>query len=269
MLPSIANWPVPHAAVAVVRPNAGVDTGGLPDHVFRLASVTKMLTSYATLVAVEEGSVSLDQAAGPPGATIRHLLSHAAGYGFESDSGVVGGVGRRRIYSNQGIEVLAATVATATAMPFDTYLVEAVLQPLGMTSTTLRGSAAYEMWSNVFDLVLFAAELLTPTLVAPETVADMATVQFPGLAGVLPGIGRFDDLGWGLGVEIKGSKAPHWSGSLTSPRTFGHFGGSGTFIWVDPTQRLATIALTDRDFGEWAMRCWSEFSDAVVTTYGR
>ena len=42
---------------------------------------------------------------------------------------------RRRIYSNTGIELAAATVADAAGMSFDEYLDEAVLAPLGMTST--------------------------------------------------------------------------------------------------------------------------------------
>ena len=39
---------------------------------------------------------------------------------------------------------------------------------------------------------------------------------------------------WGLGFEISDDKSPHWTGSANSGRTYGHFGQSGTFIWVDP-----------------------------------
>ena len=92
----------------------------------------------------------------------------------------------------------------------------------------------------------------------------MVAVQFPGLDGVLPQFGRFSPLDWGLGVELKGAKEGHWSGSLTSPRTFGHFGGSGTFVWVDPDLGLACAALTTRRFGDWAKVAWPLLSDAVV-----
>ena len=98
----------------------------------------------------------------------------------------------------------------------------------------LRGSPAAGLHGTLDDLVLFARELLAPTLVAPETFAEATSVQFPGLAGVIPDLGRFDPNDWGLGFELKGSKQPHFSGTLTSPRTFGHWGGSGTFVWVDP-----------------------------------
>ena len=95
----------------------------------------------------------------------------------------------------------------------------------------------------------------------------MTSVQFPGLDGVLPDFGRFSPLDWGLGVELKGDKSPHWSGSRTSSRTFGHFGGSGTFLWVDPDRELACILLTDRRFDTWAPPLWSALSDQVVRAY--
>ena len=75
----------------------------------------------------------------------------------------------------------------------------------------------------------------------------------PGWSASLPGVGRFDPLDWGLGFELHDGKSPHWMGTRNSPATFGHFGGSGTFLWVDPVADLAVVALTDRDFGPWAL----------------
>jgi CubicO group peptidase (beta-lactamase class C family) len=114
------------------------------------------------------------------------------------------------------------------------------------------------------DLVRFAAELLAPTLVSTETFAEATSVQFPGLAGILPGVRRYDPLDWGLGFELKDAKAGHWSGNRTSPRAFGHFGGSGTFLWVDPEPGIACVCLTDREFGDWALEAWPRLSDAVL-----
>jgi CubicO group peptidase (beta-lactamase class C family) len=71
-----------------------------------------------------------------------------------------------------------------------------------------------------------------------------------------------------LGIEIRGDKSPHWTGTKNSPRTFGHFGGSGTMTWVDPNIDVALVALTDRAFDEWAddaLRQWPEISDATIT----
>jgi CubicO group peptidase (beta-lactamase class C family) len=148
-------------------------------------------------------------------------------------------------------------------MPFERYLAEAVLEPLGMAAE-LRGSPAADLHGSLDDLLAFASELLAPRLVASETLAEATSVQFPGLAGVLPDLGRFDPNDWGLGFELKDGKAPHWSGTRTSPQTFGHFGGSGTFLWVDPDAGVALCCLTDREFGDWAMEAWPKLSDAVL-----
>ena len=148
-------------------------------------------------------------------------------------------------------------------MPFEEYLRAAVFEPLGMRAE-LRGSAAAGVQGTLDDLIAFARELQSPTLVAAETFAEATSVQFPGLSGVLPDVGRFDPNDWGLGVELRDAKQPHWTGSRNSERTFGHFGGSGTFLWVDPKARLACVCLTDREFDKWALEAWPRLSDAVL-----
>ena len=266
-LHQIDAWGAEHAGAAVVRPREVVAVRGDESHVFRWASVTKPATALATLVAVEEGVVDLDEPAGPPESTVRHLLAHASGLPF-GDGPPIAPVGKRRIYSNQGFERLADHVAGRAEMPFERYLAEAVFQPLGMTAE-LRGSAGADVWGTLPDATALARELLAPTLVAPETLAEATTVAFPGLVGVLPDYGRFDPMDWGLGFELKDGKEGHWSGTLTSPRTFGHFGGSGTFLWVDPDAELALVVLTDREFGEWAKAAWPLLSDAVFSEGSR
>lgn len=262
VLDQIDAWDAANAAAAVVRPEGVVARHGSEHHVFRWASVTKLATALATLVAVEEGVVDLDHPAGPEGSTVRHLLAHASGLPFHNGPPIAP-VGRRRIYSNQGFETLAAHVAARAEMPFEQYLAEAVFRPLGM-SAELRGSAAADVHGTLADATALARELLAPTLVAPETLAEATSVAFPGLVGVLPDYGRFDPMDWGLGFELKDRKAGHWSGTSTSPRTFGHFGGSGTFLWVDPERSLSLVVLTDREFGEWSKTAWPALSDAVV-----
>lgn len=260
----IEDWPVPHAAAAVVRAGGSV-TGsyGPAGHRFALASVTKPLTAYAVLVAVEEGAVELDEPAGPEGSTVRHLLAHTSGLSFDEDR-VMSAPGERRLYSNSGFEVLADHVERATEIPFGAYLREAVFVPLGMRDSDLAGSPASGAVSTVADLTRFAAELLDPRLIAPATHALATSVAFPGLRGVLPGYGGQKDNDWGLGLEIRDHKSPHWTGSSSSPATFGHFGQSGTFLWVDPGARAACVCLTDRDFGPWALPLWPALTDAVL-----
>jgi len=257
-------WPVTTAAAAVVRADGTVaGSYGPAEHRFALASVTKPLAAYAVLVAVEEGAVELDEPAGPAGATVRHLLAHTSGLAFDQQR-VMAAPGDRRIYSNTGFEALADHVAKATDIAFADYLHEAVLEPLGMADTALDGSPASGAHSTVADLVRFAAELQAPQLLAPATVAQATAVAFPGLKGVLPGYGLQNPNDWGLGFEIRAAKSPHWTGSASSPGTFGHFGQSGTFLWVDPAAGAACVCLTDCDFGAWALPRWPALTDAVL-----
>lgn len=264
----IATWPVPHVAAAVVAADGTVlGTAGDIEHRFRLASLTKPIAAWAMLVAVEEGSVALDDPVGQPGCTLRHLLAHAGGYPFDGAEPVAAPE-RRRIYSNTGIELAAAHTEAAAAMPFATYLDEAVLAPLGMAHCSLEGSAAHAAWATVGDVVRFLTEAQRPTLLAPGTAADAVRQQWPDLAGIVPGVGRFDPCPWGLGFEIRGLKRPHWTGHANSASAYGHFGGAGTMMWADPDAGCALVALTDRGFDDWsvdAMRLWPELSDAVLT----
>jgi CubicO group peptidase (beta-lactamase class C family) len=159
--------------------------------------------------------------------------------------------------------VLAETVASAAEMPFAGYFAAAVLRPLSL-GAELRGSPAHGMYGTLDDLLRLAAELQRPRLVASETLAEATSVQFPGLVGVLPDIGRMDPNDWGLGFELRDAKHPHWTGTHNSPRTFGHFGGSGTFLWVDPEPGCGLACLTDLDFGAWALEAWPRLSDALL-----
>lgn len=266
----VTSWPVEHVAAAIVS-ERGVERTGDPERQYRLASLSKPITAWAVMVAVEEGVIDLDAplrfAAAPHGATMRHLLSHAAGFGFDG-ADPIAPVAQRRMYSNTGIERAADELAAAAEMSFERYLSEAVLEPLGMRATTLKGSPAHAIWSTLDDVVRFVAEMRRPVLLAPETHADVVRSQFPSLAGIVPDVGRFDPCPWGLGVEIRGAKAPHWMGRANSTAAFGHFGGSGTMMWVDPLADVGVVALTDRRFDEWsaeALRLWPQFSDAVLT----
>jgi CubicO group peptidase (beta-lactamase class C family) len=265
-LSQIDSWDVPFVAVGVTSAAATLARRGDPRHAVRLASVSKPVSALATLVAAEEGVIDLDEPAGPPGATVRHLLAHASGLPFEGAQPIAP-PGRRRIYSNEGFAILGAHVAAAAEMEFADYVRQAVCDPLGIALDP-HGHPGAGMYGSVDDLLAFARELLAPALVAGETHDEMVSVQFPGLDGVLPDFGRCSPLDWGLGVELKGDKADHWSGALTESTTFGHFGGSGTFLWVDPERALACVGLTTRPFGEWAKAVWPPLSDAVIREFG-
>jgi CubicO group peptidase (beta-lactamase class C family) len=294
-LGALATWPVGGAAAGVLvldrgergdrgdgsdrgdradgsdRPTvslAGVQ--GDPERRAPWASVTKLCTALAVLVAVEEGTLDLGQPAGPPGSTVAHLLAHASGLGPDGHA-VLAAPGRRRIYSNGGFELLAGLLAEFSGIAFGDYLREAVLEPVGMTGARLPsgGSPAAGLRGTLGDLLALGRELLVPTVVAPATLATATAVAFPGLSGVLPGFGRQDPCDWGLGFELRDAKRPHWTGDRCSPRTFGHFGQSGCFLWVDPDAGVACAVLTDTAFGPWAAATWPTLSDAVLAEVGR
>lgn len=266
----IADWPVPTASAAVIGRSGVLAAYGDGTREYRLASVTKPLVARAAQVAVEEGVVDLDSPAGPPGATVRHLLSHASGYSMHSAQ-TLAEPGSRRVYSNFGFGVLAETIEAQSGIEFGRYLSEAVFEPLGMTASRLDGGAAAAGFggiSTVDDLVVFAADLLAPRTVSAQLHAEAISVQFPGLTGVLPGFGVQRPNDWGLGFEIRDDKSPHWTGTRNSPRTFGHFGQTGTFLWVDPARELSLVVLTARDFDEWAKPLWPALSDEVLREFG-
>jgi CubicO group peptidase (beta-lactamase class C family) len=268
-LRQIESWPAEHRAVGVARAELVVAAAGDVEHELAFASVTKLFTAYATLIAAEEGSVALDEPAGPDGSTLRHLLAHASGLGPEGD--VLSPPERTRIYSNTAIDLLAEEVETRTEIAFADYLAEAVLRPLEL-GAELRGRPAEGMVGTVGDLLAFGRELLEPRLISRETLDAATSVQFPGLKGVLPGFGRMEPNDWGLGFELRDRKSPHWTGSRNSPGTFGHFGsktGSATFLWVDRAAGLACAGLADVDFGAWAKEAWPALADAVLSEGSR
>jgi CubicO group peptidase (beta-lactamase class C family) len=264
-LRQIDGWPVDFAAAGIVHPSGQLLTHGDTARAVRLASVSKPVAALASLVAAEEGVVDLDEPAGPPGSTVRHLLAHTSGLPFEGTT-PIGRPGQRRIYSNEAFRVLADHLAERAEIPFADYVREAVCEPLRL-GLDPSGDPGSGMHGSLADVLAIGSELLTPRLVAEETREEMTSVQFPGLAGVLPDHGRFDPLDWGLGVQFN-TRPPSWMGTRTSPSTIGHFGGAGTFLWVDPDVRVVCAVLTTREFGEWAKEAWPPFADAVLAEIG-
>ena len=270
-LTAIHEWPVTTAAAAVVGAGGALADRGPGAERFPIASHTKPLAVLAALVAVEEDAVTLDDPVLPdvvPDATLRHLMSHASGLSRDRRNRAAA-PGKRRIYSNVGIEVMGECVEHATGIPFAEYVHQAVFEPLAMTGSTLAGSPARDGVSTVDDFSALLASLVAGPSgwLHPTTLDAATTVQFPGLRGVVPGYGMQNPNDWGLGFEIRSAKSPHWTGSTNSPATYGHFGQAGTMFWVDPTAGLGLVALTDRDFGPWAAEAWPQLSDAVLARY--
>jgi len=269
VLADVDDWEPDTIAVGVTGPTRTLATHGPVDQVLPFASVTKPLAAYAILIAIQDGVIALDEPVDVDRAndadviTVRHLLAHASGLPMDEGAPVTT-VGKKRIYSNWGFEILGRLVSERVGMPFPDHLDVEVLVPLGMTDTRLDGSPAYAAEGTVTDLLAFARELLDPHLLDAELFDDATRPVFAGLDGVVPGFGRQRPNPWGLGFEIRDDKDPHWTGGRHAPETFGHFGASGSFVWVDPTRDLAAALLADQDFGRWAKEAWPAFNDAIL-----
>ena len=260
-------WPAPNTSICIIDRQEQTHTFGDTSQTSRIASVSKLLTAWAAHIAIEESSTTLDAAVGQEGCTLAHLLAHSGGYSFDGDAPIVSPA-RKRIYSNSGYDLIAGHLTDVTQIAFSEYLNDAVFSPLGMTSSLLNGSGAKDVVSCVDDLVEFALELRNPRLVSSATARAATTTQFADLEGVVPGVGRFSPCNWGYGPEIHGAKHPHWMGTRNSASTFGHFGGTGSFIWHDPVANISCIALCRTEFDNWALHYWPQFFDALLDELG-
>ena len=263
----IADWPVGTASVAVVDADGVIDL--IDDgNVHRAASITKVLTALTVLDAAEEGVVSLDDPVGPPGSTLRHLLAHASGYAFDEDRALAPPGHPPHLLQSRNRRRRSASRAPDRSLVRERPARPGA-RPAQHDLDGLDGSPAHGAHVGIRDLAILARELLQPTLLLPRVVDQVSTLAFPGLAGVLPGFGRQQNNDWGLGCEIRDHKTPHWTAPGNSPRTFGHFGQSASFLWVDPEAHLACVSLCDTDFGPWAAEAWPILSQKVLETYGK
>ena len=258
----LSSWPVNNVASCLLDADGEViDSYGDTDRVFELASVTKLLSAYGLLMAIEEGVFELDDQLGPEGSTVRHLLAHASGVAFDSKKSERD-VEERRIYSSAGFEWLGEALEEESGIKFGEYLQEGVFAPLGMENTEVYGSPGHDGRSTVKDFVQFLREVQNPKLLAASTVREALTPQFPELDGIVPGYGMQKPNTWGLGFELKGGKQKHWTGPTMPEETAGHFGMAGTFAWIVP-DRGAMVTFTDHEFGEWAKPLWSDFNEEI------
>ena len=264
----MANWEGTVAGAAVF-PDGSIERFGDTGRPFELASITKLYSAMAVLVAHEEGTLDLDEPIGDAGYTAADLLAHTAGVAPDERSWLAA-INTRRIYSTAGYEILADHLTAAAGMPFAHYAKEAVIAPLGLETMRLDGSPGAGAIGSVDDLLGLSTAWRTPLLIDHTTLERATRPHHPELDGVLPGFGRCDPNPWGLGPEIRGDKAPHWTAPANDPRTFGHFGRAGTMLWIDPAAAVTVIALSDQGFGPWAAEAWPVLSSAVLeaTTRG-
>lgn len=137
---------------------------------FRIASMSKSFTAMAILQLRDAGKLRLDDqvslyipafakqaypATDAPAVTIRHLLSHAAGFPEDNPWGdrqlaksdeellkqISSGLSYSNVpgiayeYSNLGFATLGHIIQKVSGQPYDQYITEHILKPLGMTHT--------------------------------------------------------------------------------------------------------------------------------------
>ncbi|MGH2615036.1 MAG: serine hydrolase domain-containing protein [Thermomicrobiales bacterium] len=211
-------------------------------------------------------------------------------------------------YSNAGYGVLTRLAERIDGQPFWQIARDRVLDPLGLddivadprgesldriahladtshvgTEVETYNSAYWRSlalpWGGLFgtarDAVRFAAAFLPSgerVLSAAATVL-MTTDQTMGVPGGVESAKVHWEAGaWGLGWEVKGAKRRHWTGELTSPRTFCHFGHAGTLLWGDPEHDLALAVFSNRAVTHmWAFihTRWARLSNAVIGSASR
>lgn len=287
----LASWPVQSIGACAIDFAEGISTYFYGDtaNLFDLASISKPITATAVLTAAQEGVVDLE-AILESGFSLADLMSHQSGLSFSVEGGVTLENCRislenpncgffdkpprnRRIYSNLGYESLALDLQNKCGLSFAQYLQEAVFTPIAMSNTYVDHrnfpdsgpfGAAAGIVSSATDMALFLTEWINGDLLDVTFKRRASTRTELSLGGILPGYGFFLDNTWGFGYEVRGLKSPHWTGSLNSSLTFGHFGQSGTFLWVDPQVQLACCVLTDRPFDSFAKENWPIFSDSLI-----
>jgi beta-lactamase class C len=206
-------------------------------------------------------------------------------------------------YSNAGYGVIARLTEHISGQPFWQAARNRVFEPLGIqeiiadpaglalervahladTSHTGTDIETYNSaywrglalpWGGLFstprDAVRFAASFLpSGERFLSEAATSLMTIDqtmgVPG--GVESAKVRWDPGRWGLGWEVKGEKRRHWTGDLTSPRTFCHFGHAGTLLWGDPDRDIALAVFANRTVTQmWGfiLPRWARLSNAVI-----
>lgn len=194
--------------------------------------------------------------------------------------------GKRVGYSNVGIGLLAIVVERLTGRAFPAALHQLVLDPLGIeaylgeepprpvakvgwerpaddheTELESFNSPFWQSlalpWGGLVTTAAGACSLVrafagTPSgFLPPAILAEAQENQTDRLPGGISFIKEWPHCPWGLGIEVRGDKSPHWTPKTASRASFGHVGSSGTQAWHDP-ERDVTWAI----FGTWIFTDW-------------
>lgn len=271
------------------------------DTVYRVGSVSKLFTDIAVMQLVEKGTLNLDvsitrylpnfRPKDPFGKTItlRQLMSHRSGLVREppignyfdptepslarsvaslNDTTLVYPPETHSKYSNAGIATVGYVLERMEKRPYAAYLKSAVLEPLGMTKSSMEPTAALNrdlakayMWTvdgRTFDAPTFQLGI-APAGSLYTTVNDLGrflSALFNGGRGDKAGVLKAETLeqmwtpqyakagektGFGIGFGI---------GELNGHRKIGHGGaiyGFATQLSALPDDKLGVVVVTTKD----------------------
>ncbi len=204
----------------------------------------------------------------------------------------------RVTYSNVGFGLLAIVVERVTGHSFSAALTELVFVPLGIegylgveplrspawvvgelgehagTPLSPYNSAFWRRlslpWGGLVTTAAGALSLVRafsgiPADFLPSALLAEATHdQTDGLSGgLVSGVLEWPHCAWGLGVELRGDKVPHYAPAEASPLSFGHAGASGCLAWCDQAARVAWAMLGCRTFESW-WQSWPAIGAAIL-----
>ena len=201
--------------------------------------------------------------------------------------------GTRSLYSSPGYDILGRVIEVVSGTSYETFMEDRVFGPLGLADSGFFG----EMWGHRDRIAPFyriddgrlhedpqpvSQEWIFPSpafglfSTAPDLAALLRMMlsggtydgqRFLSLASVtamtVDQIGN-DELGTrGFGWAVTGQGGP-----LASPRTYGHRGTSGVYVWVDPENDLAGAFLIHQGgrgaSGRWAAAARNAFMNMAA-----
>lgn len=206
-------------------------------------------------------------------------------------------------YSNLGPGIAARAAEVVTGKDFLTIVRQNVLQPMELQDIVLNPAEAdiariahlqgaanegtpYETYNSEWwrstavpwggyygsakDMLRFTSSFLPghETVLSSTSHQAMTTDQVDGVDGGVESMRTIWEPGyWAVGWEMKGTKPKHWTGNLTSPSTWDHWGFSGTLAWSDPDRELSVVVFANRSVTSmWMFRPsrWTRLCDDLI-----
>ncbi|NLW48673.1 MAG: beta-lactamase family protein [Firmicutes bacterium] len=208
--------------------------------------------------------------------TLRMILNHTSGLSNDSDGKdrqIYFRPGALFSYSGAGFRYLQQVIEDLTEISFTEFMDQAIIKPLGMGSSSFvfmdelahlmangheagkvfpitkkKANAAYSLLTTAADMTKFNQELCRPTLVKPETVAQMLTPESKWK----------EDIFWGLGMGILKTPGEDF---------FWHWGNNYYYCSLMLTgkdSKFGTVIMTNGNTGMWlagrlAVKIMNEF----------